>query len=59
MPIRLLLAVGASVGAAALLVLGLDITDLGPSGWDRPQQAPTTVWVVYLLILIGLSGGGV
>ena len=59
LPVRLLLAVGASIGAAALLVLVLYITDLGLSVWDRLQQAPTTFWIVYLLILIGLSGGGV
>ena len=57
-PIRLLLAVGASIGVAALLVLVLYITDLGLSVWDRLQRAPTTFWVIYLLILTGLSAGG-
>ena len=58
LPVRLLLAVGASVGVAALLVLVLYITDLGLSVWDRLQRAPTTFWVIYLLILGVLSAGG-
>jgi hypothetical protein len=57
MPIRLLLAVGASVGVGVLLVLVLYITDLGLSVWDRLQRAPTTFWIIYLLIL-GLLGAG-
>jgi hypothetical protein len=59
LPVRLLLAVGASVAVAFLLVLVLYITDLGLSVWDRLQRAPTTFWVVYLLILGLLSAGGV
>ncbi len=58
LPFRLLLAVGASVGVAVLLVLVLYITDLGLSVWDRLQRAPTTFWVMYLLVLCLLSGGG-
>ncbi len=58
LPIRLLLAVGASVGVAVLLVLVLYLTDLGLSVWDRLQQKPTTFWVIYLLILGVLSAGG-
>ncbi|MCK7574722.1 MAG: hypothetical protein MZV65_01605 [Chromatiales bacterium] len=57
LPIRLLLAVGASVGVALLLVLVLYITDLGLSVWDRLQRAPTTFWVIYLLILGVLERG--
>lgn len=57
LPIRLLLAVGASVGVAVLLVLVLYITDLGLSVWDRLQRAPTTFWAVYLVVL-GLLGAG-
>lgn len=59
LPIRLLLAVGASVGVAVLLVLVLYLTDLGLSVWERLQRAPTTFWVVYLLILGVLGAGGV
>ncbi|MFO1422520.1 MAG: GTPase [Candidatus Competibacteraceae bacterium] len=59
LPIRLLLAVGASVGVAVLLVLVLYITDLGLSVWERLQRAPTTFWIIYLLILGALSAGGV
>ncbi|HPF57576.1 MAG TPA: 50S ribosome-binding GTPase [Candidatus Competibacteraceae bacterium] len=58
LPVRLMLAVGASIGVAFLLVLVLYITDLGLSVWDRLQQAPTAFWVVYLLILCALSAGG-
>ncbi len=58
MPIRLLLAVGASVGVALLLVLVLYLTDLGLSVWDRLQRAPSTFWIIYLLILGVLSAGG-
>ena len=59
LPVRLLLAVGASVGVAVLLVLVLYITDLGLSVWDRLQRAPTTFWVIYLLVLALLSAGGI
>ena len=55
MPVRLLLAVGASVGVAALLVLVLYLTDLGLSVWDRLQRAPTTFWVIYLLIPVSYT----
>lgn len=58
LPVRLLLGVGASVGVAFLLVLVLYITDLGLSVWDRLQRAPTTFWIIYLLILGVLSAGG-
>ena len=58
LPVRLILAIGASVGVAFLLVLVLYITDLGLSVWERLQRAPTTFWVVYLFILCVLSGGG-
>ncbi|MDS4069159.1 MAG: GTPase [Candidatus Competibacter sp.] len=58
LPVRLLLAVGASVGVGVLLVLVLYITDLGLSVWDRLQRAPTAFWVIYLLILGVLSAGG-
>ncbi|MDG4554412.1 MAG: 50S ribosome-binding GTPase [Candidatus Competibacter sp.] len=58
LPVRLLLAVGASVGVAVLLVLVLYITDLGLSVWDRLQRAPTTFWVIYLLVLSLLGMGG-
>ncbi|HRF43231.1 MAG TPA: 50S ribosome-binding GTPase [Candidatus Competibacteraceae bacterium] len=58
LPVRLMLAVGASIGVAFLLVLVLYITDLGLSVWDRLQRAPTAFWVVYLLILCALSAGG-
>jgi hypothetical protein len=58
LPVRLLLAVGASVGVAFLLILVLYITDLGLSVWERLQRAPTTFWIIYLLALTGLSGGG-
>ena len=59
LPVRLLLAVGASVAVAFLLELVLYITDLGLSVWDRLHRAPTTFWIVYLLILGLLSAGGV
>lgn len=58
LPVRLLLAVGASMGVAVLLVLVLYITDLGLSVWDRLHRAPTTFWVIYLLVLGLLSMGG-
>lgn len=58
LPFRLLLGVGASIGVAVLLVLVLYITDLGLSVWERLQRAPTTFWVIYLLILGVLSAGG-
>ena len=58
LPVRLLLGVGASVGVAVLLVLVLYITDLGLSVWERLQRAPTTFWIIYLLILGALSVGG-
>ncbi len=58
MPIRLLLAVGVSIGVAMLLVLVLYITNLGLSVWERLQQAPTAFWVAYLIILMLLGGGG-
>jgi GTP-binding protein EngB required for normal cell division len=58
LPVRLLLGVGASVGVAVLLVLVLYITDLGLSVWERLQRAPTTFWIIYLLILGVLSAGG-
>ena len=54
-----LLAVGASVGVAFLLVLVLYLTDLSLSVWDRLQRAPTAFWVIYLLILVVLGSGGV
>jgi GTP-binding protein EngB required for normal cell division len=57
-PLRLALGVGASIGVALLLVLVLYITDLGLSVWERLQRAPTTFWVLYLLILGVLSVGG-
>lgn len=59
MPFRLLLAVGASVGVALLLVLVLYLTDLGLSVWERLQRAPTTFWILYLALLAALSGGGI
>lgn len=59
LPVRLLLAAGASVGVAVLLVMVLYITDLGLSVWDRLQRAPTTFWVIYLLVLGLLGVGGV
>jgi len=58
LPIRLLLAVGASVGVAFLLVLVLYITDLGLSVWERLQQRGPGFWIFYLLILSVLSAGG-
>ncbi|HOW75978.1 MAG TPA: Era-like GTP-binding protein [Candidatus Competibacteraceae bacterium] len=58
LPVRLLLAVGASVGVAFLLVLVLYITDLGLSVWERLQQRGPVFWMFYLLILGGLSMGG-
>ncbi|MCC8998193.1 MAG: 50S ribosome-binding GTPase, partial [Candidatus Contendobacter sp.] len=58
LPIRLLLAIGASVGVAFLLVLVLYLTDLSLSVWDRLQRAPTAFWVIYLLILVVLGIGG-
>ena len=58
MPLRLLLAAAASIGVALLLVLVLYLTDLSLSVWERLQRAPTAFWVLYLLILGGLSGGG-
>jgi predicted GTPase len=58
LPVRLLLAVGASIGVAFLLVLVLYITDLGLSVWERLQQRGPVFWVIYLLILGGLSIGG-
>ena len=58
LPVRLLLVVGASIGVAVLLVLVLYITDLGLSVWERLQRAPTTFWVIYLLILGVLGAGG-
>ncbi len=58
LPIRLLLAVGASVGVAFLLVLVLYITDLGLSVWDRLQQRGPAFWIIYLLLLTGMSAGG-
>ena len=59
LPIRLLLAIGASIGVAFLLVLVLYITDLGLSVWDRLQQRGPAFWMIYLLLLAGLSAGGV
>jgi len=58
LPVRLLLAVGASIGVAFLLVLVLYITDLGLSVWERLQQRGPVFWFIYLLILGGLSIGG-
>ncbi|MEI2783400.1 MAG: GTPase [Candidatus Competibacter sp.] len=58
LPVRLLLAVGASVGVAVLLALVLYLTDLSLSVWERLQRAPTAFWVIYLLILGALSAGG-
>ncbi|MBE2295006.1 MAG: 50S ribosome-binding GTPase [Phycisphaerales bacterium] len=58
LPVRLLLSVGASIGVAMLLVLMLYITDLGLSVWERMQRAPTAFWVIYLLLLVLLSGVG-
>ncbi|RUQ36538.1 MAG: GTP-binding protein [Candidatus Competibacteraceae bacterium] len=58
LPLRLLLAVGVSVAVALLLVLVLYLTDLGLSVWERLARAPTAFWVIYLLILGGLSAGG-
>ncbi|HRD48492.1 MAG: 50S ribosome-binding GTPase [Candidatus Competibacter sp.] len=58
LPVRLLLAVGASIGVAFLLVLVLYLTDLSLSVWDRLQRAPTAFWVIYLLILVALGSGG-
>jgi len=58
LPIRLLLAIGASIGVAFLLVLVLYITDLGLSVWDRLQQRGPAFWMIYLLLLAGLSAGG-
>ena len=58
LPVRLLLAVGASIGVAFLLVLVLYITDLGLSVWERLQQRGPVFWTIYLLILGGLSFGG-
>lgn len=58
LPVRLLLAVGASIGVAFLLVLVLYITDLGLSVWERLQQRGPVFWIIYLLILGGLSLGG-
>jgi len=58
LPVRLLLAVGASIGVAFLLVLVLYITDLGLSVWERLQQRGPVFWMFYLLILGGLSMGG-
>ncbi len=58
LPVRLLLVVGASIGVAMLLVLVLYITDLGLSVWERLQRAPTTFWIIYLLILGVLGAGG-
>jgi len=54
LPVRLLLAVGASIGVAFLLVLVLYLTDLSLS----LQRAPTAFWVIYLLILVALGSGG-
>ena len=59
LPFRLLLAIGASIGVALLLVLVLYLTDLGLSVWERLQRVPTAFWLVYVLVLMGLSGGGV
>jgi GTP-binding protein EngB required for normal cell division len=59
LPFRLLLAVGASIGVALLLVLVLYLTDLGLSVWERLQRAPTTFWIIYLLMLGTLGAGGV
>lgn len=58
MPFRLLLATGASIGVALLLILVLYLTDLILSVWERLQHAPVAFWVVYLLILSSLAGGG-
>ncbi|MER2602397.1 MAG: hypothetical protein ABTR27_08585, partial [Candidatus Competibacter phosphatis] len=46
LPVRLLLAVGASIGVAFLLVLVLYITDLGLSVWERLQQRGPVFWVI-------------
>ena len=58
LPVRLLLAVGASIGVAFLLVLVLYITDLSLSVWERLQQRGPAFWIIYLLLLGGLSLGG-
>jgi len=58
LPVRLLLAVGASIGVAFLLVLVLYITDLSLSVWERLQQRGPAFWIIYLLLLGGLSIGG-
>lgn len=58
LPVRLLLAVGTSIGVAFMLVLVLYITDLGLSVWERLQQRGPVFWLIYLLILAGLSLGG-
>ena len=58
LPIRLLLAISASIGVAFLLALVLYLTDLSLSVWDRLQRAPTAFWVIYLLILVVLGIGG-
>jgi predicted GTPase len=58
LPIRLLLAIGASVGVAFLLVLVLYLTDLSLSVWDRLQQHGPAFWIIYLLLLAGLGCGG-
>ena len=58
LPIRLLLATGASLGVAFLLVLMLYLTDLSLSVWDRLQQHGPAFWIIYLLLLAGLGGGG-
>ena len=59
LPFRLVIGVGASISLAMLLVLVLYITDLGMSVWERLQQAPTSFWIIYLLILVLLSSSGV
>lgn len=58
LPFRLLLGVGASIAVAVLLILVLYITDLGLSVWERLERAPTAFWIIYLLLLVGLSAGG-
>ncbi len=57
-PLRLVLALALSLGLGLLLVLVLYLTDLGLRVWERLSGAPAAVWLVWLVVLALLVGGG-